>query len=319
MPAVKAIELVAAAVERLRQSYVFPERVPDIESVLAERLASGAYVGLDGSDLCAAVSEDVRTAGRDRHLRVYWTDGTDPVVDWSDPEVLAEYWRQAALDNHGVYRVERLAGNVGYLDLRSVDEAEGTAATLAAAMALLANTSALLLDLRRNSGGAPTGVAFLCSYFFEPEPVHLNDIRSREGVQQFWTLPYLPGPRYGRPVWVLVGADTFSGAEEVAYNLQQRKRATIVGSTTRGGANPADGFALGEHVRIRVPVAYAMNPISGTNWDGVGVVPDVAAEDAYAVAYRAALHAVLADLGDDPPTHARALRTEAEEALAVER
>jgi hypothetical protein len=314
--AVRASELVAAAVDRLHRSYVFPDRVPAMEEALTTRLAAGAYEGLSGAALCAAVSEDAQAAGADRHLRVDWVDEADE-VDWSDPAAQAGYWRQAALDNYGVYRVERLPGNVGYLDLRALDEAEGTAGAFTAAMAVLSHTSALLLDLSQNRGGASTGMAYVCSYFFPPEPVHLSDLHGRDHVQQqYWTWSYLPGARYLRPVWVLVGGATFSAAEEVAYNLQQLGRATVVGAVTRGGANHSDEFDLGEHVRMQVSVAYPVNAVSGTNWDGRGVAPDVPAEDAYPVAYRAALEAVLAELGDDPPAHARELRTEAAAALA---
>jgi C-terminal processing protease CtpA/Prc len=235
--------------------------------------------------------------------------------------VIAAYLADAARDNYGVQKVERLAGNVGYLLLTSIDEAEYTGPTIAAAMAVLANTSALLIDLRRNNGGAPSGVAFLCSYFFPPEPVHVNDIYSREGdaSQQFWTLPHLPGERYlDKPVYVLTSSRTFSGAEELAYDLQQLRRAKVVGETTAGAANPVDVYQLDPHFELRVPTGRAINPTTGTNWEGTGVTPDIAvdAEQALDVAHAAALHAILAGLGDEPSGAEAALADEAKAALA---
>jgi C-terminal processing protease CtpA/Prc len=195
----------------------------------------------------------------------------------------------------------------------------GRSPTGAAAIALVQYTDALLLDLRYNNGGAPSGVAFLCSHFFGPEPVHLNDVHERDNVQQFWTYAHLPGPRYlDRPVFVLTSGMTFSGAEEIAYNLQQLKRATLIGETTRGGAHPVGQFWVGPHVSIRVPTARSVNPVSGTNWESVGVTPDVptTAAEAYPEAYRRALRAVLERLDSTTSPAERDLRQEATDALA---
>jgi C-terminal processing protease CtpA/Prc len=314
--------LVEAALERLCSSYIFPDRAAAAAAELRRRIVAGRYDSLAEEGLCSLLTQDLQETCPDRHLRLQWSPQARPSVSYEDPEVMAEYWRRARLANHGVDRVERLPGNVGYFDLRSINEAEQTAPTLNAAMQLVTHTDALLLDLRRNLGGAPSGVAFLCGYFVPAEPVHVNDVYfGATGLtQQFWTYAHLPGPRYlDRPVWVLTSSVTFSGGEELAYNLQQLGRATLVGETTRGGAHPTDVFALTEHVVIRVPVARSINPISGTNWEGKGVAPDVAvnADEAYPVAYAAALRAVLDALGEAPASHQRTVHAEATQALAA--
>ena len=151
--------------------------------------------------------------------------------------------RMGRLDNFGIHRVERLDGNIGYLDLRRVPVPAIAGPAMAAAMELVAGTYALIIDLRRNGGGAPDGVVFWCSYLFDDHPTHLNDIfRADTGeTRQFWALPYVPGPRYlDRPVYVLTGPTTFSGGELLAYDLQALGRATVVGEPTRGGAHPSE-------------------------------------------------------------------------------
>jgi C-terminal processing protease CtpA/Prc len=181
----------------------------------------------------------------------------------------------------GIGRVERLDGNVGLLAIDPVlYPAELVGDGYAAAMRLLARTDALIIDLRRCRGGSPGTVALVCSYLLPPE-THLNDIYERspdgENIVQSWTLPYVPGPHYGteRPVLVLTSRDTFSGAEELAYDLQQAGRATIVGETTGGGAHPRIGVRLHPHLEASIPVARSVHPVTGTNWEGVGVRPDV--------------------------------------------
>lgn len=317
--------LIDRTLEILQERYVFPDVALAMEEAIRARQASGAYDTITtGAALRKALTEHLQDVSRDKHLQLRYYPTAQPPREgdvWQDPEVIAAYLAEAALDNYGVQKVERLAGNVGYLLLTSIDEAEYTAPTIAAAMAVLAHTSALIVDLRRNNGGAPSGVAFLCSYFFPPEPVHVNDIYSREedATQQFWTLPYLPGERYlDKPVYVLTSGRTFSGAEEFAYDLQQLGRATIVGETTAGAANPVDVYQLDPHFELRVPTGRAINPTTGTNWEGTGVTPDIAvdAEQALGEAHRAALQAVLADLGDEPSGAAATLAKEARAALA---
>jgi C-terminal processing protease CtpA/Prc len=199
--------------------------------------------------------------------------------------------------------VEILAGNIGYLDLRFFANPTYGGTTATAAMAVLANTDAIIIDLRQNGGGEPGMVQLLCSYFFEPEPVLINSLywRKSETTQQFWTLPYLPGMRLPTtPVYVLISPRTGSAAEEFAYNLQTQNRATLLGQKTVGAANPGDGFKLVHGFEMFISTGAAVNPITKTNWEGQGVQPDleVPAEEALVVAQMTALQRLLDDAGD---------------------
>jgi Peptidase family S41/N-terminal domain of Peptidase_S41 in eukaryotic IRBP len=220
------------------------------------------------------------------------------------------------LDNFGIHRVERLDGNVGYLDVRRVPVPANAGPAISAAMELVAGTYALIIDLRRNGGGAPEGVVYWCSHLVDEQPpTHLNDIfRADTGeTHQFWALPYVPGPRYlDRPVYVLTSSRTFSGGEDFAYTLQALGRAQVIGETTGGGAHPTRPFGISAAVLIAIPFARSINPVTGTNWQGTGVIPDIAVPEAeaYDTAYAKALEHVLA-MDVFPP-----VADEAREALA---
>jgi C-terminal processing protease CtpA/Prc len=183
-------------------------------------------------------------------------------------------------------------------------------------MELVTHTDALIIDLRRNRGGDPDGVQLWNSYLFPDGSTHLNDVYDAQTRQtrQYWTLPSVPGPRYlDRPVYVLTSSATFSAGEEFAYNLRALGRATLIGEVTRGGAHPTEVFALSATVEVTVPIARSINPVTGTNWEGVGVAPHVAttAQAAFDVAYRTALDHV-ATVSTSPSVLAEVQRARAD-------
>lgn len=155
---------------------------------------------------------------------------------------------------------------------------EWAAEPLSAALTLAARAQALIVDLRANRGGDPDTVAFVCSYLLD-ERTHLNTMywRAGERSEQSWSLPHVPGARFGgsKPLYVLSSDSTFSAAEELAYDLQQLGRAVVVGERTRGGAHPREGWTVHPHLEASIPVGRAINPVSGTNWEGTGVQPDI--------------------------------------------
>jgi len=160
-------------------------------------------------------------------------------------------------------------------------------------------------------------VALLSSYLFDDEPVHLNDFywRAQDTTQQFWTLPYVPGKRYGnKPVYVLTSRKTASAAEEFAYNLKNLQRAVLIGETTAGGAHPFETYRIHPHFDAIIPTWRAINPVSGTNWEGTGVIPDIAVpqEDALKVAQIEAVQKILENPGGVSTKADKALLKEAQ-------
>jgi hypothetical protein len=309
-------EIVTTALSLLRANYVFPELAEQAATSVEGRLAAGEYDDLDEVTLTELVTGHLQDITGDKHLRLRLGGGPPPrrerpaepaePREHQDHETRRLAMRQRGrLDNFGIRRVERLDGNIGYIDLRRMPVPANAGPAIAAAMELVAGTYALIIDMRHNGGGSPEGVAFWCSYLFEERPTHLNDIFHADTGEttQFWALPYVPGTRYvDRPVYVLTSSHTFSGGEELCYNLQALGRAELIGETTGGGAHPTRGFPISRAVHIGIPFARSVNPVTGTNWQGTGVVPDVAVPEAqaYDVAYTRALEQVLG-LDDVPP------------------
>jgi len=291
----------------LNETYVFPETAKKMEERMRQQLKSGAYDKLGTLDVFTEkLTEDLRSVSHDLHLGVGW-DPAPPGGEAGGPTPAdqARFAAESRRDNYCFHKVEHLAGNVGYLKLDCFAPAELGGGAAVAAMGFLSGSDALIFDLRDNGGGSPSMIQLLISYLMAPEPTHLNDFYIRKGdkTRQFWTQAWVPGMRLPDvPVFVLTSGRTFSAAEEFTYNLKNLKRATLVGETTGGGAHPVDLYRVkGYPVAVRLPFGRAVNPISGTNWEGTGVEPDVkvSATEALDVAHSRALAAV-AEKATDP-------------------
>jgi hypothetical protein len=299
-------QVIDSALSALNAAYVFPETAKKMEQYVRERQRARAYDSIDsGPEFARALTADLREVSHDKHLGVTYFPGILPQAQPAsdpDPRQIEQQRAQGARVNFGFEKVERMTGNIGYLQLNGFHPVALMADTAVAAMNFLANTEAVIIDLRQNGGGDPAAVALVSSYLFAPgEEVHLNDLywRPRDETHQWWTLPYVPGKRLaGKDVYVLTSRFTFSAAEEFTYNLKNLKRATIVGETTGGGAHPGGGRRLSDHFMINVPSGRAINPISKTNWEGTGVEPDVkvAADQALQTAQLMALEKQLPTL-----------------------
>jgi hypothetical protein len=280
--------------------YIFPEVAAKVSGALAAGLAGGRYPA-DLPALASAVTADLQSVNGDKHLRLqYHEQAIPPRTPGDDAEEYAAMARWADQTCGGVACAQRLAGNVGYLDLRPVlFPSVLCGEVITAAMSLLATADALIIDLRNCLGGEPSMVTFLISYLWDRDPAQLSGLREHQEnlPRQAWTLPYVPGRRFGKdkPVYVLTSAVTFSGAEQLSYDLQQLGRATIVGEPTRGGAHAREGFRVHPHLEATISVAAAVNPKTGGNWEGTGVAPDIqtSADRAHATAYELALQDVV--------------------------
>lgn len=275
-------QVIGGTLAALERGYVFPEVAARMaEAVRARRLA-GEYAEVSSArQLAKTLTAHLQEVSRDKHLRVRYSAEPLPEArhQGPTPEQVARHMELLRSTNFGFAKAEVLPGNIGYLEMRVFASGPAAEAAADAAMSRLAEADALIVDLRRNRGGDPATVARVSSYLFE-EPTHLNSLYWREGdrTEEFWTTKEVPGKRFGqrKPVFVLTSQRTFSGAEEFAYNLKALERATLVGETTGGGAHPGGPERVHDHFSVWVPAGRAINPVTKTNWEGTGVVPDVA-------------------------------------------
>jgi hypothetical protein len=273
-----------AAIERLsslmNDFYVFPEVAKQTEKHLNAQLKEGYYDSFkDDESFAEALTKSVQSVNKDKHMRIRVNPPFE-APDNSSERVIEERLRRinrSRAGNAGFNTVKLLEGNIGYLDLRGFAGLESGKALADASMKLLSRSDAIIFDLTKNGGGSPRMVQYLCSYFFDGK-VHLNSLYWREDdrTEEFWTLDEIGGERMPDiPLFIMTSDYTFSGAEEFSYNMQTQQRATLVGQTTGGGANPGGSMRINENLGVFIPRGRAINPITKTNWEGVGVIPEV--------------------------------------------
>ncbi len=300
--------VIDALCENLEREYIFPEITEKYVRMLRQNFRSGKYDGIgQPEDFARIVTEDLMSVHRDRHLSLRF----DP--DWVknergrkelDEAAIQLQKRQDRARNYGFQEIKILPGNIGYFKFNGFSYNTDAYDAAIGAMSFLGNTDALVIDLRSNGGGSPEMVQFLCSYFLDNPRKHLNSFsyKDKEKLTQYWTYTYLPGRRLDKvDLYILTSQGTFSAAEEFAYNLKNMKRAVIIGETTGGGGHDNKFVILTDNFMMSLPFARAVNPITKSNWEGVGVEPDVKVSSDNALDTALAMASkILAEKENDP-------------------
>ena len=289
-------QVVDRVADRIEREYFDPDRGRRIAADLRAEALRGEFDAQRGDALAQRLTRRLRPL--DRHFRVEWTRDGDtaprvrddrpppgaapaprPLRDGPAPVPGATPARRAppdidvAIDDDGI----------GWLTLRRFAELDPGAGGADAAEAIttaldrLAEAKAVVVDVRGNGGGSPEMVGYVVSAFVAPGSRVYNTFHTRDA--EFSEAPAQPyaHPRPEVPLYVLIDGRTASAAESFAYTLQQAGRAVIVGQVSAGAANPGQGFDVGDGYRVFVSTGSPINPVSGGNWEGVGIVPDHAA------------------------------------------
>jgi hypothetical protein len=260
----------------LNQYYVFPEIAKRIEVQLKNDYVKGHFSKIkNDEEFAEKVNLEMKSIANDLHLRFEMVSGSRSPGSKRYRAPNYNYQMVYGILEFGFFRTGKMENDIGYLEILGFPPLKSSKESIDGALKSLIDSKALVIDLRRNGGGIPETIMYICSYFFE-KPTHINSIywRYLDTTVDFITLEKVGGQKMvNTPICVLISSNTISGGEEFAYDIQTQKRGVLIGEVTAGGANPSDILVF-DNFRISIPTGRAINPITKTNWEGVGVKPD---------------------------------------------
>lgn len=276
-------DVIEQAAEVIQARYVDPAIGRKVAQAIRQQASTDAFKNdRDPEAFAQALTVELRKLSGDGHFRINYSAQLVPLPDAKAADQYEEdddSWAGPAV-NHGFESVRRLDGDIGYLDLRVFAPPRIAADMLQSAMTLLAQSKVLIIDLRNNGGGDSSMDLLMAAYLLD-QPAEMSAIYDRPSnrLTRATSPVWVPGRRFGgtKPVYVLISHKTFSAAEAFTYDLQAMKRVTVVGEASGGGAHPYERRRLTDHFLIKLPEMRSINPITGTDWQGVGVKPDVPA------------------------------------------
>lgn len=286
-------------IQRVKEIHINEETGSKIVESLSQKISVEKFDEIeDAAVFCEKLTRELQELTHDLHLSVYYDpENSDALIANSqnqpDENYPVDWWSGANCMNYGLPKLEYLMGNIGFIKVIYFAPAPIAGSMVVTAMNYLSSADALIFDLRECSGGDPFTVMMFESYLYDelkiPKLMLTRHCRiETPPQQQFWTYPYLPGKRLPDiPVAILTSSSTFSGGEDMAYTMKHHKRAVIVGEKTAGGAHMVKRIPVGFGCVLRLPHAHPVHPVTNADWDGVGVLPDIAVskEDALSTAH----------------------------------
>jgi len=266
----------------INDKYVFPAKGEKIAKHLSQELRHGRFKNVKTWKALDSIATKVlRDFSGDGHMYVV----NDPKtvqelsavkneVDENSSEDSFYYGGDAVKNNFGFKEVKLLEGNIGYIKLSEINISEKSLPVLFASMRFIANTKALVVDLQNNHGGG-SAIGNVFESYFLPKEASLLEFQNREGENHMSkTVAWLLEPKYDKPLYIMINKGTVSAAEAFAFALQFRKRATIVGQRSAGGAHMNSWYPVNEHLYISVSTGAPTLPGTEISWEQKGVQPD---------------------------------------------
>lgn len=265
--------IIKEVIKVVKNKYIFPDVAHKIAHKIENSFENGLYNKLNKEKLAKAITKDIFTVSNDKHnvfvTRIY------PKKKKTPSQALNQY--NTKMHNNGIKEVKILSGNIGYFKYDGFEGLNASKNGLKSAFQLLKNVDALIFDLSDNKGGSPITVQFISSFFFSKKTL-LNRQHWRENneVTELWSLELFDSLMFDKiPMVVIVSKQTASAAESFSYIMKHNKKAIIVGSRTSGGAHMAEVFTIKDDFLLQLSIGRAMNPITNSNWEGTGVIPNI--------------------------------------------
>lgn len=261
--------------ELIQAHYVFPEKAKQLTAALNDRLKEGHYNKFNKHQgFTDELSKDIRKLSNDYHFALNYTSKNNV----SEKDRKKNWAQHQRFYNYGFSKLEILEGNIGYLKLDFI--AEANRKMVKRVFQFFEHTNGMIIDLRDNSGGMREMVALLSTYFLKGKStiaiVESKQYNKLKASKKIKTFSFIRKRRFTEiPLCLLINENTFSSAEFLAYTLQKANRAQIIGQTTGGGAHSIKRFVVMDSLMLAIPVENVISTYTQSNWESIGVTPDL--------------------------------------------
>jgi hypothetical protein len=281
----QARAVVDKEIELVTKNYVFEDKRAAIAAGLRANEAAGKYDIANPAALADTLGSDAIALSHDKHMWVKYDPDQYAAMMEQDKQgapsekQIAFFIAQETRTNQGYEELKVLPGNIRYVNLVNFLWMGDTPQAVTDAARFMGDGDAVIIDLRENHGGTPDAVRAIVSYFLPPDHrllMSYHDSVTGESETSRVT-DKLAAPRMvGKPLYVLTSGSTGSAAEEFAYHIKNFKLGTLIGEPTAGAANNDSITPVAPGFVISTSTGRPVHPVTGTNWEGTGVLPDVA-------------------------------------------
>lgn len=293
--------------DELEKAFVYPEQGKAYAAALRAHAATGKYAGMSVEEASSAMTADLQAVAPDGHLRVMRLPEEGSGPQGGGPRADFPLLEQGGW----------IAPGIAFLRINAFMRDPEQTAAVAKFMSDHADAKAIIFDLRTHRGGGLDQMDVIFPWLFQKETrlVTMAMRRSveeengtpfddtptlrklagtpQETVREHWAIPNADPRLRDAKVYLLTSRRTGSAAEHFALAMKHTGRGKLVGSNTAGANHFGGGVELTGGFAAFVPIGRTYDPLTGKDWEGDGVAPDVE------VAPAEALEWVLKDLGVD--------------------
>lgn len=301
----------------LDRDYVYPETGRKYAAALRAGIKAGRYKTLSGEALARAIDTDIDAVAPDGHLRLRIPEEARPSgaagSGGGGGPAPGPRPQKVPIEQAGW-----IAPGIAFVRFNVFPNDPGVTAQAAKFMADHADAKAIIFDIRSHGGGGLDQMDVIFPWIFGKEtrlvtmatrasvdaeggsPISsIASLRMVKGdpamvTREHWVTPNADKRLRDAKIYVLTSGATGSAAEHFSLAMKHTGRGVLVGSATGGANHFGRGDDLGGGYGAFIPVGRTYDPVTGKDWEGDGVQPDIA------VAPADALVRALTELGVAP-------------------
>ena len=291
---------------RLVSDFVYPDAGKRYAEALKANAAAGRYDGLQGLALARKLTEDVQAVAPDGHLRVGFggEDGAPPMIIRQPPPPGGQPGGPPKMVRimppPMVEHARWIAPGIAFVRFNLFPDDPVVTKAAQDFMATHATAKTIIFDVRTHRGGGLDQMDVIFPKLFA-KPARLVTMATRKSVddadgspvagvqslrkvagdpdfvtREHWATPHKDKRLTRAKIYVLVSGATGSAAEHFALAFKSTRRGTLIGAPTFGANHFGGDQDLDGGFTAFIPVGRTFDPVTGKDWEGGGVQPDIA-------------------------------------------